>query len=112
MQLKERKKGNVLIVKPLENRLDAHVAVDFKKKMAEFIDNGNKFIILDLSEVSFIDSSGLGSIVSSLKKLGGKGDLAICGARENVMSMFRLTRLERVFQMFASEEQAIGALSA
>jgi anti-sigma B factor antagonist len=112
MQLSERKEGNILIVKLLEKRLDAHIAVAFKKKMAEFIDNGNELIVLNLSNVNFIDSSGLGSIVSSLKKLGGKGDLIICCAQENVMSMFHLTRLERVFEIFAGEEEAVIALSS
>lgn len=112
MQLSERKEGNILIVKLLEKRLDAHIAVAFKKKMAEFIDNGNELIVLNLSEVNFIDSSGLGSIVSSLKKLGGKGDLTICCAQENVMSMFHLTRLEKVFEIFAGEEQAVMTLSS
>lgn len=112
MQLCSRKEGDILIVKPLEKRLDAHTAVDFRKKMAEFIDNGNERIVLNLSEVNFIDSSGLGAIVSTLKKLGGKGDLAICCAQENVMGMFRLTRLERVFKMSDNEEQAVIATSS
>jgi anti-sigma B factor antagonist len=79
--------------------------------MSEWIGAGNRRIVLNLSEVDFIDSSGLGAIVSSLKKIGNDGDLVICSVRETVMSLFRLTRMNRVFDILSSEEEAIGALS-
>lgn len=111
MQFESEKTGEVLVVKPLEKRMDAAVAVDFKEKMGEFIESGNDLIILDLSSVDFIDSTGLGAIVSSLKRLGRKGDLVICGIRETVMSLFKLTRMDRVFRIFAERNEAIAALS-
>ena len=58
-----------------------------------------------------MDSSGLGAVVSSLKMLGGKGDLVICGLKDMVMRMFKLTRMDRVFHIFDSEKEAIKALS-
>lgn len=110
MQLDERKAGEALVVQPLEDRLDARVATDFKERMAELIAGGYTKIVLDLSKVEFIDSSGLGAIVSSLKRLGGRGDLVVCGLRETTMTMFKLTRMDRVFQLFGSEAQAVSAL--
>src|SRR5574337_843551 len=59
MQLDQRKAGNALIVTPLEDRLDARVAADFKERMSELIASGHTKIALDLSKVEFIDSSGL-----------------------------------------------------
>ena len=79
--------------------------------MVDWINQGNRRIVLDLSEVDFIDSSGLGAIVSSLKTLGNDGDLVICGIRETVMGLFKITRMNRVFQIFATESEAIEALS-
>lgn len=110
MQLDQRSTDNALIVTPLEERLDARVATDFKERMAELIASGNTKIVLDLSKVEFIDSSGLGAIVSSLKRMGGRGDLVVCGLQETTMTMFRLTRMDRVFQVFDSEQQAVSAL--
>lgn len=110
MQLEQRSADNALIVTPLEERLDARVATDFKERMAELIASGNTKIVLDLSKVEFIDSSGLGAIVSSLKRMGGRGDLVVCGLQETTMTMFRLTRMDRVFQVFDSEQQAVSAL--
>lgn len=95
----------------MEKRLDAVTAVDFKKSMSEFIDNGNNQVVLDLSEVDFMDSTGLGSIVSILKMIGRKGDLVLTGIKKTQMVLFKLTRMERVFQMFGNEEEAIAFLS-
>jgi anti-sigma B factor antagonist len=109
--LNSRKENDILIVYLNMSRLDASVAVRFKDKMADFIKDGNSTIILNLARIEFIDSSGLGSIVSSLKMIGRNGDLALCSVNKNIMSMFKLTRMDRVFQMFSSEEEAISSLS-
>lgn len=111
MQLQDEKIGNVLVVKPLEKRMDATVAVDFKEKMAGLINAGNDLIVLDLSAVSFMDSSGLGAMVSSLKMLGRKGDLVVSGVHQTVMSMFKLTRMDRVFRIFSNQDEAVAALA-
>jgi len=111
MQLQEKKMADVLIVRPLEKRIDAVTAMDFKQKMSDWIDSGNRRIVLNLSEVDFIDSSGLGAIISGLKKIGNEGNLVICVVKETVMSLFRLTRMNRVFDIFSSEEEALMAFS-
>jgi len=111
MQLQQSKMVDVLIVRPLEKRIDAATATEFKQKMSDWIDAGNRKIVLNLAEVDFIDSSGLGAIVSSLKKIGGDGDLVICAVRETVMSLFRLTRMNRVFDILPSEDEAVRSLS-
>ncbi len=111
MQIEINKHGEILIVKLLESRLDASISVDFKDKMAEYIKNGHHAILLNISEVEFIDSSGLGAIVTSLKLSGKKGSIVICGAKETVKSMFRLTRMDKVFQIFDNETEAMAALS-
>ncbi|MCX5808093.1 MAG: STAS domain-containing protein [Proteobacteria bacterium] len=102
---------NILIVKPSEKRIDASVATDFKGKMIDWINAGNKRIILNLAEVDFVDSSGLGAIVSSLKTIGNDGDLVICGISDTVITLFRLTRMNMVLQIFSTEEEALKALS-
>ena len=112
MQIEGKQVDGLLVVTPLEKRLDASAAADFKGKMVDWINAGHQRIILDLSRVDFVDSSGLGAIVSCLKTLGGNGDLIICCVRETVMSLFQLTRMNRVFQMFNSEAEAIQAAKA
>ncbi len=111
MQLKHSNINDVLIVRPLEKRIDASTASEFKQKMGEWIDSGNRRIVLNLSEVDFIDSSGLGAIISGFKKIDNDGRLVICVVKESVMSLFRLTRMNRVFDIYASEGEALEALS-
>jgi anti-sigma B factor antagonist len=111
MQLEDREEGNVLIVKILNQRLDVQGVADFKEKMAEYISNGRRLIVLNISDVEFVDSSGLGAMVSVLKLLKADGRLVICATREPVMRMFKLTRMNKVFNMYERERQAIDVLS-
>lgn len=112
MQIEGKKVGDLLVVTPLEKRLDASAAADFKGKIVDWINAGHNRIVLDLSRVDFIDSSGLGAIVSCLKTLGGNGDLVLCRIKETVLSLFQLTRMNRVFLIFATEAEALQALTA
>jgi anti-sigma B factor antagonist len=111
MNIETKKVDDVLVVKPAEKRLDAKVAVSFKESMVNFINSGSNLIVLDLSGVEFVDSSGLGAIVSSLKVLGRKGDIVIAGVGSSVLQMFSLTRMDKVFKMFSTQEEALQALS-
>ncbi len=112
MLLAQEMRGNVLIVKPLEKRMDAVIAADFKEQMKNLVAEGQKLFILDMSEIDFVDSSGLGAIIACLRMLEGKGDLAIAGAREKTVLFFKLTRMDRVFQMFATSDAALAGFSS
>ena len=111
MHVEDRKEGDVLIVKVLDKRLDAQAANDFKEKISGYISNGSQSIVLNMSEVDFVDSSGLGAMVSVLKLLGEEGQLVICGTAESVMRLFKLTRMNKLFSIFEGESEAIDALS-
>jgi anti-sigma B factor antagonist len=67
--------------------------------------------VLDLSGVEFVDSSGLGAIVSCLKRLGPRGSLAIAGAQGSVQRLFTLTRMDRVFPLHETVDAAVDSLS-
>ena len=112
MRFEENKLGDVLVAKVLDGRIAADVAPRFKAHLAEFMSQGNRSIVLDLSAVTFIDSSGLGALVSSLKIMGKDGDLVVSGAHGAVASMFQLTRMDRVFRMFSDSDAAVAGLSA
>ena len=112
MELTESKAGKVVIVTPLEKRLDASAATDFKQKMLAITSRGEQHILVDLSEVDFIDSSGLGAFISVLKKLGETGTLGICQAKETVASVFKLTRIDRVLPLFQDQDEAIASLGS
>jgi anti-sigma B factor antagonist len=111
MRFEENKLGDVLVAKVLDGRIAADVAPRFKAHLAGYASQGNLSIVLDLGAVTFIDSSGLGALVSSLKSMGKEGDLVIAGAQGAVASMFKLTRMDKVFRMYATTDEAVAALS-
>lgn len=112
MKIESKNVNNTLILTLLEKRLDASQAVSFKDKVTEFINDGNQNIAINLHEVEFVDSSGLGALVGCLKLLGTRGRLILFGQNESVISLFKLTFMDRVFTLCETEEQAVEAMEA
>lgn len=110
MGLESYERCGIFVVKICDEKLDASTAPDFKSHVLNFVANGKTRILLDLGKVDFIDSSGLGAIVTILKRVSDGGDLCICNPKEPIKNMFKLTRMERVFRIFSSEEEAINAM--
>ena len=111
MRFEESRSGDILIAKVMEARIGADVASRFKEGMIHYLNGENRAIILDLSEVTFIDSSGLGALISCLKSMGQERELVLSGTRGTVASMFKLTRMDKVFRMFNHTDEAVAALS-
>jgi anti-sigma B factor antagonist len=87
-------------------RIDASVAIQFKDAMRAATAETDGPIILDMSNVDFVDSSGLGAIVAAMKVLGDPGKLELAGLTPDVNKVFRLTRMDSVFTIHDSIEQA------
>lgn len=99
---------NVIYVK--EERLDAHNANDLKVALLGLFDEGKKNLLVDLQEVRFIDSSGLGALVSGFKNaITHQGSLKLSSLQPQVKSMFELTRLHRVFDIFATPDDVLSS---
>lgn len=110
MRLEEQIDGEAMVVKLLDSRFDASNAPMVKERFAALIGSGHQRIALDISAVEFIDSSGLSAAVWALKRLGADGELVISGVQGTVMSIFRLTRLDKVFRIFPDKKTAVAAL--
>ena len=96
MQFDTKAGVDELIFTPLEARLDAHVAPAFRAALAERIEQGHRRLKINMECVEFIDSSGLGALVSAIKRIGRDGELRVCSLAPAVRAMFELTRLNRV----------------
>jgi anti-sigma B factor antagonist len=108
MNLNIEKINDVVVLKIKEERLDAHNSTELKAEMQRLFEEGNKRLLIDLKEVRFIDSSGLGALVSGFKNATTyQGDLKLSSLQPQVKSMFELTRLHRVFEIFASTAEAL-----
>lgn len=97
MQLITDPQGDLLIVRAAEDRIDAAVAIQFKDRMREIVQEPSQRVILDLSQVVFLDSSGLGAVVAVMKLLGPDRKLELAGLTPTVEKVFRLTRMDSVF---------------
>jgi anti-sigma B factor antagonist len=109
MQLTFEKIGDVAVsVVPVEE-LDASNAGEFKREIASLLDAHAK-LVLDLTRLRFVDSSGLGAFISCLRKLNAKGgDLKLCSMSKQVRAVFELVRMHRVFDILATKEEAVRA---
>ncbi len=111
MKIKTEILQGVFIVTFNGARLDASFAKDFFTAMKGFIQKGHVDILLDLSAVEFVDSTGLGSIVRCLKEIGPQGQLVLCGVNEAVISLLKMTRLDEIFIQAENRSQALNNLS-
>lgn len=98
--------GNARIVTVNSERIDAAMAIQFKEDMRVETEQGPDHVILDLSSVAFIDSSGLGAIVAAMKQLDDHRQLDLAGLTPMVEKVFRLTRMDTVFKLYASLDEA------
>lgn len=108
MQLSHHDHGNARIITVAEPRIDAAVAIQFKDQMREMTENGPALVVLDLSAVDFLDSSGLGAVVAAMKQVGSERKLELAGLTETVAKVFRLTRMDTVFRIHDDTATAIG----
>lgn len=97
MDLTAEFRGDILVIHAIGDRIDAASAIRFKDRMRELTQADSLRVILDLSRVSFIDSSGLGAVVAVLKALAPGRKLELAGLTPTVQKVFRLTRMEQVF---------------
>jgi anti-sigma B factor antagonist len=108
MNLVNETRNDVVILYVKEERLDAHNSADLKSAVQKLFEDGKKNVLVDLKDVRFIDSSGLGALVSGFKNaISHQGNLKLSSLQSQVKSMFELTRLHRVFEIFPSTAEAI-----
>ena len=110
MNLKTEANGNRMIIFVREERLDAHNSEELKAEMNRLFAAGSNELIIDLKDVRFIDSSGLGALVSGFKNASTRqGSLKLASLQTQVKSMFELTRLHRVFDIFQTADDALDS---
>lgn len=108
MNLKIETNNGKIVVFVKEERLDANNSDGLKSELNRLFDTGNQNLIVDLKEVRFIDSSGLGVLVSGFKNASTRqGSLKLSSLQTQVKSMFELTRLQRVFEIYTTVDEAL-----
>jgi len=112
MDFTKEKYGDVLVEVVNLTRATLKEAEEFKLTLSQDIEEGARKIIVDISECEFIDSTFLGALVVSLKKITALGgDLRLVGFQPAVHSMFELTRMYRVFESYKTKDEAIQSFN-
>jgi len=111
MNLSSMTTDSYRIISILENRIDAAVAIKFKDAVRKESEGAPERVILDLTQVDFIDSSGLGAIVATMKLLAPEHALELAGLSSAVDKVFRLTRMDTIFSLFQTVDEAVAAKS-
>jgi len=113
LQSTEKLLSDKRVVLTLNGRLNAVTAPDFKAQVKRLAKGGHVQLVVDLTDVPFIDSSGLAALVSGLKvaRQAG-GTLKLAGLNEQARTVFTLTRLDHVFEMYPDAEAALRTLPA
>lgn len=108
MEIKTRDTEGVIIL-DIDGEIDLYNAPEIKDTIKGLMDDGKKQIIINLEAVSYIDSSGIGALISSLsnlKKIGGS--LKIIHVYDSVKKVFELTKLTSFFEIYDSEDEAVA----
>lgn len=108
MQISCEETGGTMVARVCEDRVDAAVAIHFKERMREILQKPSERIVLDMSRVDFLDSSGLGAVVAVMKLAGPERRLELAALTPTVQKVFRLTRMDQVFTIHAEVPQTGG----
>lgn len=89
--------------------MDIYTAPKLRARLVELIDGGSRQVVVNLEGVSFMDSTGLGSLVAGLKRMREHdGALRLVCTREPVLKVFQITGLDKVFEVMDDLEAATG----
>jgi len=112
MEITLREDANVTTLS-LKGRLDLATGSALKEQIKQLFEKEKTAIHLNLSEVEFINSSGLGSLVSIMKEIRlRKGRLTLSNLASYVQEIFEITQLSHIFEIFATEEEALNSYQA
>jgi anti-sigma B factor antagonist len=107
MQEKIKMAGDVTVCS-LIGEININTSPDLRKVFDELITKKATRVILDLKDVSYIDSSGLATLIEMLRRMKKyEGKLRLCNLSDKVRSLFEITKLTKLFEMFNNEEEAL-----
>lgn len=101
------------MVLDVAGEIDVYTAPQFKEAVNQIINTGQKDLVIDLAQVTYMDSSGFGTLLSATKRLRPEGGTVnLVGSNSAIDRMLRITRLNTVFGTFPTIEDALGAVKS
>lgn len=108
MEIETKVVNGVTIAKLCDTRLDAAQALRFKEGLRDLSDAGADHIVLDMTDIAFMDSSGLGAVVTVMKQMGREKTLELAALTPAVAKVFTLTRMDKIFAIYPSVEDVVN----
>lgn len=109
--LRHEPQSNGRHVIAVAGEIDLYTAPDLKQTLTQVIEDGASGVVMDLSETTFLDSTGLGVLIGGLKRLRSRdGALAIVNVDDNIARTLEITGLDQIFTIRSSRAEALAAL--
>jgi anti-sigma B factor antagonist len=103
------KQGDITVL-DVEGQLIVGNRQELKQKVLEELENGERKFLIDFDRTGYIDSSGLGVLVSLSKKIREQGgELRLANLNEDLRTLFELTKLDTLFQISSSRDEALAS---
>ena len=114
MEIEKRVIEDILVLVPIVESLDAKQASAFKEKALGHIEkHKKKHLVLDLKHLQFIDSSGLSTFLSLLRKLKSRqGSLKLASLNKPVLSLLEIVTMDKIFEIYPTQEEALSSYKA
>ena len=110
MEVKTKNQDSAVVVY-ISGEVDLYSSPEVRKTIVSLTKKKSPTIIIDLAKVTYMDSSGIATLVEGLQQTGKyKGKFAIANLRSGVKEVFELSRLDKVFDIYENEEQALAVL--
>jgi len=110
MSFNLRKEAGGVVVVTVDGQLIVGNRQELKQQVVEALDGGGRKFVVDFSRTGYIDSSGLGVLVSLSKKIREQGgDLRLAGLNEDLQTLFELTKLDTLFAITRTTQEALAA---
>jgi len=112
MKIKTVEQYNAVVIEIKGNIMGGPEAGELNELLHKFIDEGKKNVIIDLSDVKFMNSSGLGMLISAFTTMkNGGGNLKLANATDKINSLLLITKLVTIFENFDSVDEAVKSFS-
>ena len=110
MKLTSKEIGDVMVLEPKGKIMGGPDATLLHDQLHDFIDHGKKKVIIDLSKVDWMNSTGLGILIGGLTTMrNNKGDLKLVNVTERIKSLLVITKLITIFETFDSTDEAVAS---
>lgn len=107
MVLAQERVGEFMVLRVADSRVDSANSTSLHEQLSSLVGAGERKFVLDLSSVDFMDSSALACLIPAVHELPDEGCLLLAGLHPRVKQIFRLTKLDTIFDIYSSVDEAL-----